>query len=145
MMLFIGIIVSSCLHDEEEVSVLEGSYKLPSTLTVGKVQMFTSEGVVTDEAKIKEFLAQKPKLDLPDNTAYFSFDASSVPIGDGNYLDITFTSNKAAVHTNLMLGKISIDTPYNADIFKISNLIVVSKNVLGLMPISTDWFISDFF
>lgn len=42
MMLFIGIIVSSCLNEEEKKIVPEGSYKLPSTVTLGKVRMYTS-------------------------------------------------------------------------------------------------------
>ena len=58
MLLFMGIIGLSCL-DEEEKKVLEGSYKLSPTATLGKVRMYTSKGEVTDKAKIKQFLSKK--------------------------------------------------------------------------------------
>jgi hypothetical protein len=61
MMLFIGIIVSSCQNEEEKFA-LEGSYKLHPTATLGKVRMYTSKGEVTDEAMIRKFLSRVSRI-----------------------------------------------------------------------------------
>ena len=149
MMLFIGIIVSSCLNEkEEEKFVLEGSYKLPPTATLGKVRMYTSKGEVTDEAKIRKFLSGISKSNLQndpmDYTEFFSFDVSSRPVGDENYLDITFHTDKAVVQTNLLSDfGIDPDAPYNASVFKYSNLFIVSKGKSAMdIPITN---ITEFF
>ena len=126
MLLFMGIIVLSCL-DEEEKKVLEGSYRLSPTATLGKVRMYTSKGGVTDEAKIRQFLSKKSGS-FVDYTEFFSFDSSSRNIGDEVHLDITFYPDKAVVQTNILLDyKVASDVPYDASVFNYSNLFIVSK------------------
>lgn len=148
MMLFIGIIVSGCLNEEEEKFVLEGSYKLPPTATLGKVRMYTSKGEVTDEAKIRKFLSEVSKSNSQDDpmdyTELFSFNGSSRPVGDENYLDITFHPDKAVVQTNLLsIFGIDPDVPYNASVFKYGNLFIVSKGKSAMdIPITS---ITEFF
>lgn len=147
MMLFTGIIVSSCLNEEEKF-VLEGSYKLPPTATLGKVRMYTSKGEVTDEAKIRKFLSEVSKSnsqdDTMDYTELFSFDGSSRPVGDENYLDITFHPDKAVVQTNLLSDSgIDPDVPHNASVFKYGNLFIVSKGKSAMDIPITD--ITEFF
>lgn len=148
MMLFIGIIVSSCLNEEEKKIMPEGSYKLPSTVTLGKVRMYTSKGEVTDEAKIKKFLSgisrSNSQYDPMDYAGFFSFDSSSRPIGDENYLDITFHPDEAVVQTNLLSDSgIDPDSPYGASVFKYSNLFIVSKGKSAMdIPITS---ITEFF
>lgn len=147
MMLFTGIIVSSCLNEEEKF-VLEGSYKLPPTATLGKVRMYTSKGEVTDEAKIRKFLSEVSKSNSQDDpmdyTELFSFDGSSRPVGDENYLDITFHPDKAVVQTNLLSDSgIDPDVPHNASVFKYGNLFIVSKGKSAMDIPITD--ITEFF
>lgn len=147
MALFIGIIVLSCQNEEEKI-VPEGNYKLPSSATFGKVRMYTSNGEVTDEAKIRKFLSEVSKSNAQeaplDYTELFSFDDSLRPIGNENYLDITFHPDKAVVRTNLLSDfGIDPDVPYNASVFKYGNLFIVSKGESAMnVPITS---ITEFF
>ena len=148
MMLFIGTIVSGCLNEEEKEIVTEGSYKLSPTATLGKVRMYTSKGEVTDEVKIRKYLSGVSKSDSQDApqdyTEFFSFDSSSRPIGDENCLDITFRPDEAVVQTNLLSAfGIDPDVPYNASVFKYSNLFIISKGKSAMdIPITS---ITEFF
>lgn len=147
MMLFMGIIASSCLNEEEKF-VPKGRYQLPPTMTLGKVRMYTSRGVVTDEAKIRKFLLGIPnpslQEDITDYAELFSFDSSSRPIGDENYLDITFSSDKVVVQTSLLSGfGVDPSTTYSASVFNYNNLFIVSKGKSAIeVPITS---ITEFF
>ena len=147
MMLFIGIIVSSCQNEEEKFA-LEGSYKLHPTATLGKVRMYTSKGEVTDEAMIRKFLSRVSKQNLQnepnDYTDFFSFEAFSRPVGDENYLDITFYPDKAVIWTNL-LSDFGIDPEidYSTSVFKYNNLFILSQGKSAMdIPITS---ITEFF
>ena len=148
-MLFVGILWWGCpSENEDEKFVPAGRYKLPSTATFGKVRMYTSQGAVTDEAKIRKFLSGVPKPDLQegavDYAELFSFDTFSRPVGDGEQLDVTFYSDKAVVQTNLLSGfGVAPDEPYEASVFNSGNLFIVSKGKSAMdVPITS---ITEFF
>lgn len=94
ILLSICTCVFACSKNDNETSPGNGSYQPSDVVTVDAPVMYTGNGIVTDQALIKDYVTRRGRL------ASFTFDATTASGANFSSFSLTFEDDKNVIRGN---------------------------------------------